>query len=45
VQFEDLHKANHAKITRAANSRNAEPPTNGHRPASLFDHAVSGDGR
>ena len=44
VQFEDLHKANHAKITRAAN-RTTEPPTNGHRPPSLFDHAVSGDGR
>jgi hypothetical protein len=44
VQFEDLHKANHTKVTRAAHRKATEPPTPGHRAPSLFDLAGR-DGR
>ncbi len=40
VQFEDLHKANRSKVTRAATRRTAEPPTTpAYRATSLFDLA------
>jgi hypothetical protein len=44
VQFEDLHHANRAKITRAA-ARTTEPTTTGHMRPSLFDVASGGDAR
>jgi hypothetical protein len=43
VQFEDLHRANRAKIARAAQRTVSEPPTPGYRPPSLFDLASGGD--
>ena len=43
VQFEDLHKANHARITRAANGK-TEPAAPARVP-SLFDLAAGGDRR
>ncbi len=39
VQFEDLHKANRSKVTRAALHASTQPPTPAHRAASLFDLA------
>ena len=39
MRFEDLHKANHTKITRAAHRKTTEPPAPGYRPPSLFDLA------
>ncbi|GID91680.1 hypothetical protein ACFQFC_01360 [Amorphoplanes digitatis] len=39
VQFEDLHKANHTKVTRAARRARPEPPTSAYRATSLFDLA------
>jgi hypothetical protein len=39
VQFEDLHKPNRAKITRAAFRQSAERPTPAFVASSLFDHA------
>ena len=45
-QFEDLHKANRSKVTRAATRRTAEPPTTpAYRATSLFDLASGGDAR
>jgi hypothetical protein len=44
VQFEDLHHANRAKITRAA-TRPTEPTTTGYTRPSLFDLASGGDAR
>jgi hypothetical protein len=43
VQFEDLHHTTRSKVTRAAKHTSTEPPTNGHRPASLFDLAAGSD--
>ena len=45
VQFEDLHKANAAKVHRAAHRKSAEPPTPAYRATSLFDLASGGDAR
>jgi hypothetical protein len=42
VQFEDLHHSTRSKIIRAAHRASIEPPTPGHRPASLFDLATGG---
>ncbi len=44
VQFEDLHRANAARIHRAA-TRTTEPPPPAVRPPSLFDLAAGGDAR
>jgi hypothetical protein len=44
VQFEDLHRANRAKIARAAHRTSDAAATPGHRPPSLFDLA-GGDRR
>jgi hypothetical protein len=39
AQFEDLHKANAHKVTRAAHRKTTEPPTSAYRARSLFDLA------
>ena len=39
AQFEDLHKANASKVTRAAHRKATEPPTTAFKAASLFDLA------
>ena len=39
VQFADLHKTNHAKVTRAALRARTEPTTPAYQAASLFDLA------
>jgi hypothetical protein len=39
AQFEDLHKANASKVTRAAHRKTTEPPTSAYRARSLFDLA------
>jgi hypothetical protein len=45
VQFEDLHKANRAKIARAAHRTTSAAATADYRPPSLFDLAPGGDRR
>jgi hypothetical protein len=44
VQFEDLHRPNRTKITRAAHGT-SEPQQPAYRPTSLFDLAAGGDAR
>src|SRR3954451_7723370 len=39
AQFEDLHKANASKVTRAARRARPEPPTSAYQARSLFDLA------